>query len=73
VYATCRFESAVSDAEAFPRINAFTIFSAMASSPLALVINPHAADFKLYDEWMHPLGLYLLIEGNGVTPIEEKP
>jgi hypothetical protein len=29
--------------------------------PLALVINPHAADFKLYDEWMHPLGLYLLI------------
>jgi hypothetical protein len=45
----------------------------MASSPLALVINPHAADFKLYDEWMHPLGLYLLIEGNRVTPIEEKP
>jgi len=34
----------------------------MTSSPLALVINPHAADFKLYDEWMHPLGLYLLID-----------
>jgi hypothetical protein len=30
--------------------------------PLAIVINPHAADFKLYDEWMHPLGLYLLID-----------
>jgi hypothetical protein len=30
--------------------------------PLALVINPHAADFKLYDEWMHPLGLYFLID-----------
>jgi len=27
----------------------------------ALVVNPYAADFKLYDEWMHPLGLYLLI------------
>jgi hypothetical protein len=26
-----------------------------------LVINPYAADFKLYDEWMHPLGLYSLI------------
>jgi radical SAM superfamily enzyme YgiQ (UPF0313 family) len=25
-----------------------------------LVINPWAADFKLYDEWMHPLGLYFL-------------
>ncbi|MGB7566731.1 MAG: B12-binding domain-containing radical SAM protein [Chitinivibrionales bacterium] len=27
----------------------------------ALVINPWVADFKLYDEWMHPVGLYLLI------------
>jgi len=27
----------------------------------ALVINPYVCDFKLYDEWMHPLGLYLLI------------
>jgi len=27
----------------------------------ALVVNPYAADFKLYDEWMHPLGLYLLL------------
>lgn len=27
----------------------------------ALVINPWVTDFKLYDEWMHPLGLYFLI------------
>lgn len=36
----------------------------------ALVINPWVTDFKLYDEWMHPLGLYFLIsllEKNGVT------
>ncbi|MGA1825962.1 MAG: B12-binding domain-containing radical SAM protein [bacterium] len=29
--------------------------------PKALVINPWVADFKLYDEWMHPVGLYFLI------------
>jgi hypothetical protein len=34
----------------------------MSRTPLALVINPYAADFKLYDEWMHPLGLYFLID-----------
>jgi len=27
----------------------------------ALIINPYVCDFKLYDEWMHPLGLYFLI------------
>lgn len=27
-----------------------------------LVINPCVADFKLYDEWMHPAGLYLLLD-----------
>lgn len=27
-----------------------------------MVINPYVVDFKLYDEWMHPLGLYLLID-----------
>ena len=27
----------------------------------ALVINPWVTDFKLYDEWMHPIGLYFLI------------
>jgi radical SAM superfamily enzyme YgiQ (UPF0313 family) len=27
-----------------------------------LVINPPVTDFKLYDEWMHPLGLYYLID-----------
>ncbi len=27
----------------------------------ALIINPWITDFKLYDEWMHPLGLYVLI------------
>ena len=27
----------------------------------ALVINPWITDFKLYDEWMHPIGLYFLI------------
>ncbi len=26
-----------------------------------LVINPWVTDFKLYDEWMHPIGLYALI------------
>ncbi|MBN1982135.1 MAG: hypothetical protein JW795_11430, partial [Chitinivibrionales bacterium] len=34
----------------------------------AVVINPWIVDFKLYDEWMHPLGLYLLmslLEQNG--------
>jgi hypothetical protein len=28
--------------------------------PRALLVNPLVTDFKLYDEWMHPLGLYLL-------------
>jgi radical SAM superfamily enzyme YgiQ (UPF0313 family) len=27
----------------------------------ALIINPWVTDFKLYDEWMHPVGLYFLI------------
>lgn len=27
-----------------------------------LVINPYVCDFKLYDEWMHPAGLYFLID-----------
>ncbi len=27
----------------------------------ALIINPWVTDFKLYDEWMHPIGLYFLI------------
>jgi hypothetical protein len=27
----------------------------------ALIINPWVTDFKLYDEWMHPLGLYFLM------------
>jgi hypothetical protein len=38
-------------------------------APTVLVINPYATDFKLYDEWMHPLGLYFLIsllEDNGI-------
>ena len=26
-----------------------------------LVVNPWVTDFKLYDEWMHPVGLYYLI------------
>ncbi|MBD3241273.1 MAG: radical SAM protein [Chitinivibrionales bacterium] len=30
------------------------------TKPHALLINPWVADFKLYDEWMHPAGLYLL-------------
>ena len=30
-------------------------------SRTALVINPWVTDFKLYDEWMHPVGLYFLI------------
>ncbi|MCX7726943.1 MAG: hypothetical protein N2053_08845, partial [Chitinispirillaceae bacterium] len=28
----------------------------------ALIVNPYVTDFKLYDEWMHPLGLYFLID-----------
>ncbi len=27
-----------------------------------LVINPFVTDFKLYDEWMHPAGLYFLMD-----------
>ncbi len=27
----------------------------------ALVVNPWVTDFKLYDEWMHPVGLYALM------------
>jgi hypothetical protein len=27
-----------------------------------LVVNPYVTDFKLYDEWMHPAGLYFLID-----------
>jgi hypothetical protein len=27
---------------------------------VALIINPLVSDFKLYDEWMHPVGLYFL-------------
>lgn len=27
-----------------------------------IVINPFVEDFKLYDEWMHPTGLYFLID-----------
>ncbi len=27
-----------------------------------LVINPYVTDFKLYDEWMHPAGLYFLMD-----------
>jgi hypothetical protein len=41
----------------------------MIRRPLALVINPWVMDFKLYDEWMHPLGLYFLIDllvANGI-------
>lgn len=29
--------------------------------PTAVVINPWVTDIKLYDEWMHPLGLYFAI------------
>jgi radical SAM superfamily enzyme YgiQ (UPF0313 family) len=28
----------------------------------ALIINPLVTDFKLYDEWMHPVGLYFLFD-----------
>ncbi len=28
----------------------------------ALIINPLVSDFKLYDEWMHPVGLYFLYD-----------
>jgi radical SAM superfamily enzyme YgiQ (UPF0313 family) len=31
------------------------------SKKTALIINPWATDFKLYDEWMHPIGLYFLV------------
>ncbi|HEX2959728.1 MAG TPA: B12-binding domain-containing radical SAM protein [Chitinispirillaceae bacterium] len=36
----------------------------------ALLINPLVCDFKLYDEWMHPVGLYLLydfLEKSGIS------
>lgn len=33
----------------------------MKNTKQVLVINPWATDFKLYDEWMHPLGLYFLL------------
>jgi hypothetical protein len=29
---------------------------------VALIINPLVTDFKLYDEWMHPVGLYFLYD-----------
>ncbi len=32
------------------------------SNPFALVINAWVTDFKLYDEWMHPAGLYFLVD-----------
>ncbi len=38
--------------------------------PHVLVVYPWVTDFKLYDEWMHPLGLYYLISllrHNGCT------
>jgi hypothetical protein len=41
----------------------------MPPSRTALVINPYVYDFKLYDEWMHPLGLYVLVDilcANGI-------
>jgi len=34
----------------------------MSRSLKVLVVNPYITDFKLYDEWMHPLGLYFLID-----------
>ncbi len=34
----------------------------MARQLTALVVNPFVTDFKLYDEWMHPVGLYFLID-----------
>jgi hypothetical protein len=37
------------------------IFEKVVIVPSALVINPWVVDFKLYDEWMHPVGLYFLI------------
>lgn len=42
---------------------------AMTRSPAVLVVNPWVTDFKLYDEWMHPAGLYFLIDlfiANGI-------
>jgi hypothetical protein len=41
----------------------------MPQSGSVLVVNPYIHDFKLYDEWMHPLGLYYLIDilsANGI-------
>jgi hypothetical protein len=38
---------------------------------VALIINPYVTDFKLYDEWMHPVGLYFLFdyfEKMGIIP-----
>lgn len=38
---------------------------------VVLIINPYVTDFKLYDEWMHPVGLYFLFdyfEKIGITP-----
>jgi hypothetical protein len=38
---------------------------------VALIINPYISDFKLYDEWMHPVGLYFLydfFEKTGIIP-----
>ena len=38
----------------------------------ALLINPYITDFKLYDEWMHPLGLYFLsdlLQRSGIETI----
>jgi hypothetical protein len=29
---------------------------------VVLIINPLVSDFKLYDEWMHPVGLYFLYD-----------
>lgn len=36
----------------------------------ALVVNPYVTDFKLYDEWMHPLGLYFLMDILSYNDIE---
>jgi radical SAM superfamily enzyme YgiQ (UPF0313 family) len=46
-----------------------------------LIINPWVTDFKLYDEWMHPVGLYFLIsllkhnkwETNYINCLERDP
>jgi len=34
----------------------------MPKRPHVLLINPWVHDFKLYDEWMHPLGLYCVAD-----------